>query len=620
MQLLQPLFLLALLTLPIIAALHIIRERRRRVAVPSLILWRGLPRKPEGKRLNRLPITPLLLLHLLIAALLALALAWPQLGALLPGAPVQTVVVLDTSTSMAASAGTGTRLERAVGEARELLRSLRGQDRATLIAMGPQARVLDAGGAEDLGRLSEALDALVPGGSGANLPEALTLAEAALRSGFESRILVLSDDALPPADLAGRAVAAEVEWRSLGDDAANRAIVAFAARPWSGDTRTQLYARVANFAEQPDVVTLRLFADGAQIDERSVSLDAGGQSEQTWTLDIQEGRLEARIDGDDALAADDAAVLQLAPRRPLEAVLVSDEPATLERALGALPEARVRVVAPASYAIDSAGAADLTIFDHVAPPAQLPAGGVLLIAPPLETPSARVLRLGVLPAAELRSRGTLLEGLSLGGVDFGPISFVEPPSWAESLLTAGETPLILRGRQGQSEVAIWAFGLRQGNLRGRLAFPLLVARTARDLTPPPLPATLAAGARLELRPSPRADTVELVAPDGASERRASAPLLALGPLSSPGIYRLRELDGDSTIYESFVAVNVGSGLESDLRPRPRPQIETREAPTAANGGRSEGRDLWPYLALLALAALLFEWVYVQRPQLARRAR
>jgi hypothetical protein len=186
------------------------------------------------------------------------------------------------------------------------------------------------------------------------------------------------------------------------------------------------------------------------------------------------------------------------------------------------------------------------------------------------------------------------------------------------VLQANETPLIVHGRRGQSDVTIWAFGLRQGNLRNRLAFPLLVARSVRELTPPPLPGTLASGAMLDVRPSPRARAVELVAPDGSPTRRDTSSLLTLGPLSAPGIYTLRELDETGTLYEGFVAVNAGSGLESDLRPRPAPDIVARPLAEVARAEQAAGRDLWPYLALLALAALLFEWVYVQRSRLARR--
>src|SRR5919202_3406104 len=106
---LLPLGLLALLTLPIILVLHLLRERRRRVAVPSLLHWLNVPRRREGQRIRRLPLTLLLLLHLLIAGLLGLAIGRPQIFGALSGGNRQLIVVLDTSTSMAAREGTKTR-------------------------------------------------------------------------------------------------------------------------------------------------------------------------------------------------------------------------------------------------------------------------------------------------------------------------------------------------------------------------------------------------------------------------------------------------------------------------------------------------------------------------------
>jgi Ca-activated chloride channel family protein len=105
MSFLLPLGLLALLALPIIVLLHLLRERRQRVPVPSLLLWAHLPRRIDGERSRRLPLTLLLLLHLLVAALLGFALGGPQIaGALAPNAR-HTALVIDTSTSMAAIDG-----------------------------------------------------------------------------------------------------------------------------------------------------------------------------------------------------------------------------------------------------------------------------------------------------------------------------------------------------------------------------------------------------------------------------------------------------------------------------------------------------------------------------------
>ncbi|RMD75160.1 MAG: VWA domain-containing protein, partial [Chloroflexi bacterium] len=78
MSLLAPFGLLALLTLPVIVVLHMVRSRRRQVVVPSLLLWQQIPLRPSTRR-RRLRLTLLLLLHLIAALLIGLALAQPQI-------------------------------------------------------------------------------------------------------------------------------------------------------------------------------------------------------------------------------------------------------------------------------------------------------------------------------------------------------------------------------------------------------------------------------------------------------------------------------------------------------------------------------------------------------------
>jgi hypothetical protein len=606
MTFLLPLGLLALLTLPIIVLLHLLRERRRRMAVPSLLHWQNLPRKREGERIRRLPLTLLLLLQLLVAALIGLALGQPQLAGALGGAPQQTAIIVDTSTSMAARDGASTRFALARERARAVLNGLASDDRATLIAAGPVARVVASGGAGDAIALLEALDRLRPGGTGTDLAGALTLAEASFDQEHARQVLLLSDGALPPSP--ERAIAAPLDWQQVGSDQPNRAIVAFAARP--AGANVQLYARAANYGPAAIQTSIRLYGDDQAIGSRDVAIAAGGETELTWTLPAGYTWLRAALDGRDVLPQDDDAFLNLAQTRPVRALLVSARPDALRRALAAIPGVGVSVVDPSAYS-PAPGAADITVFDSFLPQAW-PEGAILAINPPAGSPLISMTqRSSQRAAGELVARGALLEGLSLAGVRFGEPRLVAPPAWAEAQLALGDTPLILRGRTGAHEIAIWTFDLADSNLPARLAFPLLVARTVRDLTPPALPASIAAGARLALRPDPRASEIELSGPEGMSATLAVTGTTASDTLSLPGLYRVEERAGGATIFRGHVAVNAGAAIESDLRPQPAPPIAGTDQPVVGSPQR-EMRDIWPWLALGALAVLMLEWGYIHR--------
>jgi hypothetical protein len=144
-----------------------------------------------------------------------------------------------------------------------------------------------------------------------------------------------------------------------------------------------------------------------------------------------------------------------------------------------------------------------------------------------------------------------------------------------------------------------------------LAFPLLVARTVRDLTPAPLAATVQAGDPLTLRPDARATTIQLSGPDGATTSMPAAPLFALDTLAQPGFYRVEERNGTTALFKGQIGVNAGAAIESDLRPRAAPQL-TGAAHNAAGESQRRIIDLWPWLALGALALLMLEWGYIHR--------
>jgi hypothetical protein len=647
--LLVPLGLLALLALPIIVWLHLIQERRRRVVVPSLLLWQHVPRKPDARRRWRLPMTLLLLLHLLAAALLALALTQPQwLGGLLGGG-THAAVIIDTSTSMAAGDAGGTRLEQARNQARAEINRLGGSDSLTLITAGPQANLLATGSVEQRGNLLAALDTLAIDGTGTDIAGGLTLAQAALEEEGGGRILILSDSALPelatalqdgPADLP-LLPQFTVEWVSVGGSLENQGIVSFAARARQNRDATErtaayVYARVANYSPNSLNTELRLFGDDRLLDTNEVNLPAEGEAEFTWTTPPGVEVLRAELVGQDALPADNVAYLSLSQIRPINTLLVSDTPGPLERALQVVPGIELIVIAPGNYNPDRAPAAeaDLTVFDTTLP-ARWPSGGVLVINPPAGTgplltvgdpfdldAGNRRPALRVASSAE-GATGQLLEGLSLDSVNFGIVSGLQTPEWAAVLLRASYDeddagwPLILRGRVAQSEVAIWTFDLEDSNLTERLAFPLLVARTVRDLTPMPLPSALLAGEPLPLQPSPRTTTIMVEPPEGESGQMVVSPTVQLDTLTRPGIYTIVEQAEGETLYAGHTAVNAGTPVESDLRPRAIPPdlgmtVAATEAAADGEPVRRERQPFWPWLAVAALLVMVVEWVYVHR--------
>lgn len=627
-----PFGLLALIALPIVLILHLIRERRRRVVVPSLLIWRMLPRPNEAQRRRRLPLTLLLLLHLLVAACMGLALAQPQWDNRWFGTTQHVALVIDISTSMAAhdsgATTTGaTRLEQAQRYAHELVASLGRQATVTLIAAGSQARVVASGLAYGI-PIQTALDTLQAGGTGSDLLGGVTLAQASLAGYRHARVVVYTDGAQAglTSTFNQRILTFPVEWQHIGTPLDNRAIVVFAAT--AGRTGVPVYARIANYSAKPQSSRLRLFGDDQLLDERRLNLRANGEAEVTWTVPQSITLLRAELEGRDGLAADDQATLSLAPARMIVTRLVTAAPSTLERALRALPNMQINSMSLSTYALDTT-VADITVFDSILPPTW-PAGAVLVINPPvgdqipdqfplhIQAPLADTLTTPS-TAQTLSASDALFKGLNLESIRFGPVRRVAVPPWATTQLARGDIPLILRGRAGASEVAIWSFDVAKTNLSTRLAFPLLVARTIQDLLPTPLPAAVLAGDTVQIQPSGQVTAIEVLSPDGthhtvARDKPESAAQFAL---DLPGLYTVVERDAQGVVFKRTIAANAGSARESDLRLRellPELQISGVSAANAETDifGQRDRIPVWPILALLTIAVLIVEWVYAQR--------
>ncbi len=633
MAFLAPLSLLALLALPIIVLLHLMRERRRRVQVPSLLLWQQVPKRPEAERRRRLPLTMLLLLHLLVALALALALAQPQWLAGLLAPPRHLVLVIDTSTSMAAVESDGrSRLDNARRQARAEIAALGPDDTATVIAAGTTPRLLAGADPEGGFSLQAALDQLEAAGVGTDIVAAINLAQATLEPYPTGRVLVFSDAALPTlaADLAGLVRTRAIEWVNPASDVSNQAIVALSSRTWGGagaQASVQVFARVANYDAAAVTRGLQLYADTELLEAQQVTISGESDVDLSWTLPAGYANLRLVLADTDALPADDSAVLSLADTQNLNVLLVSTAPGALERALRAVPGLNLAILDPADYESSPlAGQANLVIFDRTLP-AAWPAGSVLLINPPEGNtrPTDAPLAFGPLNSdaagatLELQPNAALLDGLSLESVRFGTLRRMDVPEWATSLATLGETPLIVRGRLDERNIAVWTFDPAAGNLSSRLVFPLLVARTVRDLVPVPLPPSMLVGERLVYRPAVGVERIELFAPDNSVQTfdpPANAAPLELA-FNQPGIYTLVEYAGGRDIARNDLAINAGSPLESDLRPQAVP-ADLADVPPAARALTAEratqGQPLWFWLAALALIIMMVEWLYVHRPR------
>lgn len=311
----HPLALIALATLPALAAIYFLRNRFHRRKVSSLMLWR-FSAQPQsgGAKVYRLQLPLLFFLELLALGLLVIAAAGPRWQ--LPQSTRPLIVVLDDSLSLRAqSAGVS-----AQDRAREFLASLyrhQAPPATRLILAGPEPQFLG-----DSLKTWREVSAQLPQwrctAPAAALDAAITLATEIGQ--HQANILVLTDH--KPAD--ETISNPRMEWHALGATVDNVAIVN-ASRTVLGDTDRCLL-EIANFSTHPHASTLLVQTGSNAPQSSQLLLSARETKRVVFNLPANTPALQAKLE-DDALAEDNLVEL-LPPIRKkvrVEVALVDEE-------------------------------------------------------------------------------------------------------------------------------------------------------------------------------------------------------------------------------------------------------------------------------------------------------
>jgi von Willebrand factor type A domain/Aerotolerance regulator N-terminal len=605
----------AALAVPIVL-FYLTRVRVRQLPVGSEMFWDRVfvenRRHAVWRKVRNLVslLVQLALLSLLVLALSEPVLPWESKE------PRRVVLVLDVSASMAARDGADrgdTRLEAARREARRLLAGLRDHDEAALVVAGGRAHVA-CGMTDDRRALRDAIDAAAGTDGSAALPDAVALARRLLAGHAHGEVVVLSDGCGD-----GSAALAETEGVRLvrvGAAVDNVGIARFQARrSLHNPTGFEVLAEVGNFSDASVECRLILELDEVVVDVIPLNLSANG----TWR-EVSEmasaagGRLRARLDRDDALAADNEAWAILPPCEPIAVTLVTEGERFANLYVEKVLEASPLVKQPVTIVVAKGRATPpdtpVTVYYRTVP-ATLPAGAALVIDP--NGPSD-LWDIGG-PAAPLVGRvdreSPVMAHVRLENVRLTGHKSITPKGKVQVLATSvGDDTLCFAADRPAGRVIVLSVNLEQGDLPLRTAFPILVTNAVAWL----------AGQREELRESaasggfitvtlPQSTAgaeLSLWSPDGIGRRLpAGTDRVALGPLDRRGVWRVAAASDGPAVTE--VACNLANRSESDLRPTPMPAATANEraAPAMPRAARY-------YLSVLVFVLLVVEWCLFQR--------
>ncbi|MFT6159497.1 MAG: Ca-activated chloride channel family protein [Myxococcota bacterium] len=617
MNFLAPLGLAAAaLTIPLVA-MYFLKLRRKKVKVPSLLLWQQFHKSEQlASPFERFRRNLMLLLQLLALLLLVLALSRPYLTSEAPLAR-SLVMVVDTSASMGATDVSPNRLGSAVDRAHDLVSSMSSSDEGMLIVAGPRTEVT-VPFTRDKSALHSGLDALAASEARGALREGVQLAVSMARSRPGVEVVVLSDggaDSLADVPTGGAAVTFIPVGRS--DD--NAAIVAVdLRRSPSSELERQLFVTTQNYGGDDQEGTVEVYLDGELIGLRTENLPP--DTPVSFVFDVggdKSGTIKVTLAADDDyLESDNTAWLALARLSQRRITLIGGDSLTA-RALQADPRVTLRRFAPGPIPAQILDNSDAIVF----------AGGNV----PDGLEGRNVLILGPLPGSMVELGDEVRSPLVLGWRRTHPVlRFVE---WDQIIISrtqkvtdnrnlvaivdSDEGPLVLAGEVAGGRVVQLAFDPLRSDLPLRVAWPVTLLNAVGWLTENSTTGEAAqaipTGAPFvrRLPDGTPQDSVRVIGPDGNDvDVQVADDLLRVRDTSQVGVYELR-----IGAVRSAFAANLLSPDESEIVPRPDLILADSvvEASLGATAGR---RELWRWLLALSIVALFIEWFAYNRRRAA----
>ena len=499
------------LAIPIVA-LYILRLRRRREPVSTLMFWEELFRERQTTSLfQRLKHLLSLLLQLLFLTLLVLSIARPQFAFITKSAR-QLVLIIDQSASMnAIEADTDgrTRLEVAKESALRSVDGLRFMDEMTVISSHTRP-IIHIPFTNHQKSLREAIHAIQPTDISTNLEPAYDLADAIAQTKPNPEIVIFSDfqsvseellaklKSKPEQDTDTAESDHEVKRHliRIGKANDNVGITKFRVRKSlvnAFDYQTLL--RVVNASEEEKKFNVELYFDENLFDVRPYTLAPGeSKSEIFSNFAFEGGKLKAVLDIQDPLASDNIAYATLPKRDLIPVLLVTAENPFLQKALAVDEQIQLTVLTPTEYETDvlpestnSQGNKNyqVVIFDRYSPPS-LGDGNYMFIYPPAvdssEAPNPE-LKWNIGAALETpiitdwERTHPILQHVHLENVQIGTAYQVTPPSTAQVLARSFESPVLFIDVKPNRKVVFAAINILESDLPLRIAFPVIIANT-----------------------------------------------------------------------------------------------------------------------------------------------
>ena len=499
------------LAIPIIA-LYILKLRRRREPVSTLMFWEQLFKERQTTSLfQRLKHLLSLLLQLLFLALLVLAIARPQFAFITKSAR-QLILIIDHSASMNAvmnldpdNPSSESRLDSAKQSALQMVKGLRFMDEMSVISCHTRPTIR-APFTNHQKTLRQAIESIKPTDIETDLKPAVDLAFDVAQTKPNPEIIILSDfqsvseetlekfqKSLPQDTTAEEEPTQEQKIKRhlirIGEDNDNVGITQFRVRKSivnAFDYETLL--TVVNASDEEKRCSVELYFNESLFDVRPYTLAPGEKKSEIFSnFTFEGGELKAVLDVTDVLPTDNVAYATLPKRELISVLLVTNENPFLQKVLSVDEKLNLSIMTPAEYE-SNAKEAQVVVFDRFNP-TRLGDGNYMFIYPPQATnppnesannPTAtwhigEALETPII--TDWERTHPILRHVHLENVLIGEAYDVTPPSTAQILARSFESPILFVDVTPKRKIVFAAINILESDLPLRIAFPVIIANT-----------------------------------------------------------------------------------------------------------------------------------------------
>ncbi|MCX6344330.1 MAG: BatA and WFA domain-containing protein [Armatimonadetes bacterium] len=466
-----------------IIVLYLLKLKRKEQMVSSVMLWQDAVADIQANApFQKLKKSLLLLLQLIALFALVFGIARPYIRA--KGmSENKIVIILDSSASMQSTDISPSRFDNAKSKALEVVNRMGSDDTMLVITAGAKTRVV-ASFTSDKKSLQSAISALKPVDAPCNMRQAMVLALSLVagKSASPPRIVLLSDGLFSSlSDLSPGS--ANLTFIKIGARCDNVAITSLDSRKTlSGDQ--QVFVSLRNFSDKQRVFNLELYMQDQLIDIREETLRPG-EAKQEILENVKDasGRVTAKLDIEDDLIADNSGSVYLAKRGKLSVLMVSKGNLFLQNALNLDP--RTQLIRSESIPADFANQKyNLVVFDCIAPPANLPPGGYLLLrtsaAQGPATIGAAVDRPTVIDYARNHPVSAYVD---FNEVRIAQANYLQPKPWATTIVEGPGGGLGVAGSNGGRKFVQLSFDILESDFPLHVGFPIFIANCLDWLVP-----------------------------------------------------------------------------------------------------------------------------------------